>query len=137
MGHIAQDRDFEDGKLLFSQGDEAQDLMVVASGKVQLELPVSILGNRRNIPFEIKKSGDVVGWSALVPPHQFTLSARISGGASVVAFPRSELTALLCSDPELGFRVMRNLAIIVGQRLHQTQMMWAHEVQRSLDDRYH
>jgi hypothetical protein len=53
-----------------------------------------------------------------------------------VAFPRGELAALLDTDPSLGLQVMRNLASIVGQRLHLTQEMWSREIQRSLQERY-
>jgi len=133
---IAQNREFNDGEILFSQGDEARDLMVLVSGKVRLELPVSILGKSRNIAFETTGPGDVVGWSALVPPYRFTLSARVSGEASIVAFPREKLGALCDTHPELGFRITKNLAAIVGRRLHTTQEMWSREVQRSLDERY-
>ncbi|MHC4785334.1 MAG: Crp/Fnr family transcriptional regulator [Planctomycetota bacterium] len=133
---IATDRAFGDGQVVLSHGEEARDLMILDSGAIQLELPLTILGEARSIPFETKTRGDAIGWSALVPPYRFTLSARVSGEAGVVVFPRSELAALLDGDPGLGLRVMRNLASIVGQRLHLTQEMWSREIQRSLQDRY-
>lgn len=136
LREIAQQRDFGDGEMLFSRGDEARVLMVAASGTIQLELPVSILGDSKNIPFETKKRGEVVGWSAFVPPYRFTLSARACGRVSVVAFAQAELTTLFDSEPALGLRVLKNLTSIVGERLHHTQAMWAREVQRSLDERY-
>lgn len=136
LASVAQDREYADGEMLFSLGQEATNLMVVAAGRIQLEMPVSILGESKNIAFEAEERGQVVGWSALVPPHRFTLSARVSGGATVVSLPRDDLNVLFESDPHLGFRVTRNLATIVGQRLHHTQEMWAREVQRSLDERY-
>ncbi|MBI4605240.1 MAG: cyclic nucleotide-binding domain-containing protein [Planctomycetes bacterium] len=136
LDNIAEERRLTDGQCLFARGDEARELMVVLSGSVQLELPVSILGESRSVNFETKGRGEVVGWSALVPPYRFTLSARAKGGASVLAFPRTELASLFDSDPALGCRLMRNLAAIIGQRLHGFQSMWAREVQRSLDERY-
>ncbi|MHC4082461.1 MAG: cyclic nucleotide-binding domain-containing protein [Planctomycetota bacterium] len=114
---IATDRAFGDGQVVLSHGEEARDLMILDSGAIQLELPLTILGEARSIPFETKTRGDAIGWSALVPPYRFTLSARVSGEAGVVV-------------------VMRNLASIVGQRLHLTQEMWSREIQRSLQDRY-
>ncbi|RJP34279.1 MAG: cyclic nucleotide-binding domain-containing protein [Phycisphaerales bacterium] len=136
LAAVARHRDFGDGELVFAHNDEANDLMIIASGRVELELPVFILGQARNIPFETKGRGDAIGWSALVPPYRFTLSARVSGGADLALFPRAELTAVLESSPALGFRVMKNLAAIVGQRLTRTKAMWVREVQRSLDERY-
>ncbi|MHC4141574.1 MAG: cyclic nucleotide-binding domain-containing protein [Planctomycetota bacterium] len=136
LDRIATDRTFDDGRIVLSHGEEARDLMILASGAIQLELPLTILGESRSIPFEAKARGDVIGWSALVPPHRFTLSARVSGEASVVVLARAELAALLEADPGLGFQVMKNLASIVGQRLHLTQEMWSSEIQRSLQERY-
>ncbi|MHC4142916.1 MAG: Crp/Fnr family transcriptional regulator [Planctomycetota bacterium] len=136
LDRIATDRTFGDGRIVLSHGEEAHDLMILASGAIELELPIAILGESRSIPFETKTRGDVIGWSALVPPHRFTLSARVVGEASVVVFPRSELAALLDADPRLGMQVMKNLASIAGQRLHGTQEMWAREIQRSLQERY-
>jgi len=136
LDRIATDRTFDDGRVILSHGEEARDLMILASGAIQLELPLTILGESRSIPFEAKTRGDVIGWSALVPPYRFTLSARVSGEASVMLFPRAELTDWLEADPGQGFQVMKNLASIIGQRLHLTQEMWSREIQRSLHDRY-
>lgn len=136
LSEIAQERRFTRNELIFTQSDEADELMVVASGKIQLEIPVSILGELRTIAFETKGYGEVVGWSALVPPHEFTLSARAIEPTTVAAFPRSELMMLFTSDPGVGFRIMKNIAAIVGNRLHHTRAMWGREIQRSLDERY-
>jgi CRP-like cAMP-binding protein len=136
LDRIATDRAFSDGRIVLAHGEEARDLMILATGTIQLELPLRILGESMSIPFEAKSRGDVIGWSALVPPHRFTLSARVSGEASVVVLPREELSALLAADPKLGLQIMRNLATIIGQRLHQAQAMWSREIQRGLQERY-
>jgi CRP-like cAMP-binding protein len=136
LDRIATDRVFGDGRIVLSHGEEACDLMIVASGAIQLEFPLTILGESRSIPFQAKTRGDVIGWSALVPPYRFTLSARVSGEARVMVFPRAELTARLEADPGLGLQVMKNLASIIGQRLHLTQEMWSREIQRGLQERY-
>ena len=136
LDRVATDRVFSDGRVVLAHGEEARDLMILASGAIQLELPLTILGESRSIPFEAKARGDAIGWSALVPPYRFTLSARVSGEASVVVLPRAELAALIESDPGLGLQVMKNLAAIIGQRLQIAQEMWSREIQRSLQDRY-
>ncbi len=136
LADMAVEREFEDGHVLFSLGDEARDVMVIASGKVQLEFPLSIFGERRNISFETKGRSEVVGWSALAPPYRFTLSGRVKGGAGVLAIARSDLEALFESETSLGFRVLKNVASIASQRLQHTQVMWADEVQRTLNERY-
>ncbi len=136
LADIAVEREFEDGHVLFSLGDEAKDVMVIASGDVQLEFPIMIFGEKRNISFETKGRSQVVGWSALAPPYRFTLSGRVKGGASLLAIAQSDLTALFESETSLGLQVMRNVAAIASQRLQLTQVMWAEEVQRAINERY-
>jgi CRP-like cAMP-binding protein len=136
LDRMASERQFTADEFVFAQGDAAQELTVVVAGEIRLELPVSILGESKSIAFETKTRGEVVGWSALVPPHRYTLSARASGGARIMMFPAAELTALFNAEPGLGFRVMKNLAAIVAERLQHMRSMWLREVQRNLDERY-
>jgi CRP-like cAMP-binding protein len=136
LADLAERREFKDGEPLFLRGEEALALMVVLSGQIQLELPVTILGESRNIAFEGEGPGCVVGWSSLVPPYCFTLSARAKGHALMAALPRDKLLALFEQAPELGYRIMKNVAVVIGRRLHHTLELWAREVQRGLDERY-
>jgi CRP-like cAMP-binding protein len=136
LDRMASEREFGAEEFVFAQGSVAQELIVVAAGEIQLELPVSILGESKSIAFEAKTRGEVVGWSALVPPHRYTLTARASREARVVVLPAAELTALFHAEPELGFRMMKNFAAIVAERLQHMQSMWLQEIQRNLDERY-
>lgn len=136
LGEIAQTREYEDRQLLFALGEEATELMVISSGAVQLELPVSVLGHVRNIAFETKGRGDVVGWSALVPPNESTLNGRAVGKTTVVAFAKEELNAAFDADSGFGCRILKNLLSIVRLRLERTHTMWVHEIQESVEERY-
>jgi len=64
------------GECLFLLGDHADRLYVVLSGKVELTFPLSFGGVVRDVLVESKAPGSALGWSALVKPHRFTLSAR-------------------------------------------------------------
>jgi CRP-like cAMP-binding protein len=136
LADMAVDHEFEDGHALFTLGEQARDVMVIASGEVQLEFPLRIFDAIRSIAFETKGRSEVVGWSALAPPYLFTLSGRVKGGVSLLAIAQSDLTALFESEPSLGLRVMKNVAAIASQRLQHTQVLWADEVQRTLNERY-
>lgn len=133
---VAVDRELRHGELILTQGDEASELMIVLSGEVQLEIPMSILGQATSIAFESKTRGDVVGWSCLVPPYRFTLNARVDKAVVVASFSRSSVLALFEADPGFGLRIMTNLASIVGQRLDHTHKLWAGEIERGLAERY-
>ena len=124
------------GAILFTLGESAERLYLVESGRVNLALPVTLRGEEKDVLVEEKGRGEMVGWSALVPPHTFTLTAKVSVDAELMSFSRERLTGLFDSEPAIGLTVMRNLAILVGQRLVTAQTMWVREIQRAVDARF-
>ena len=66
-------------------------------------------------------------------PYRFTLSARATEAAEVVAFGRHDLVKLFDADPELGRALATKASEIVGARLAMFQAMWARELKRALE----
>jgi len=123
---------YQKGDCLFLLGDHADRLYVMLSGRVELTFPMSLGGAVSDVPVEVKTRGDVLGWSALVKPHRFTLSARAVETSELAAFLRSDLVQLFEAQPRIGYVVMRQLAEVVGRRLLQVQALWARELQRAV-----
>jgi CRP/FNR family cyclic AMP-dependent transcriptional regulator len=121
------------GEVLFDLGDLADKLYVLRGGGVALSLPMTVRGTERDILVEERTPGQTVGWSALVPPHRFTLKATASIDSQVLALPRDPLLAHLQSHPDVGYTLTRNVAAVVGHRLQVLQAMWLREVQRVVD----
>ena len=129
---IGRSRTLAPGEYLFLLGDSAECLYVVAVGTVELCLPMSLGGIVKDIPVESATAGKALGWSALVKPYRFTLSARAAGPAEVLGFPRSELQHLFDAAPEVGHRFLANLSELMGFRLLTFQALWVRELQRAL-----
>ncbi len=121
------------GSVLFELGAEADHLFLVVRGRANLTLPIQLEGRPQDMLVEERGPGQMLGWSAIIPPHQFTLKVTAPLEAEFLAFPRDELLAHLANRPEVGYVVMRNLAATVGQRLQTLQVMWLREVQRLLE----
>jgi len=119
---------------LFLLGEHADRLYVVLSGKVELTFPLSFGGTVRDIPVESKTPGSALGWSALVKPHRFTLSAWAAEASELATFRRDDLLQLFEAEPRIGYVVMRHVAEVVGRRLLQVQALWARELQRAVTD---
>ena len=124
------------GGLLFPLGAEADRLFLIESGRISLLMPLCVRGEERDVFLEEEGRGQMVGWSALVPPHRFTLKARAAVDAEVIALPRAALEALFREDAAIASAVHRNLATMVGQRLQKVQAMWIREIQRGIDSRF-
>lgn len=120
------------GEYLFLLGDSAEYLYIVARGTVELCLPMRLGGVVKDIPVESAIAGKALGWSALVKPYRFTLSARAAEPAEVISFARGDLQQLFDAAPELGNRFLANLSELVGLRLLTFQALWVRELQRAL-----
>ena len=131
---VARPQTCHRGECLFLLGDHADRLYVMLSGKVELSFPLSFGGVVRDVPVELKTAGSALGWSALVKPHRFTLSARAAESAELAAFLRQDLLRVFEAEPRIGCVVMRHVAEVVGRRLLQVQALWARELQRAVTD---
>ena len=118
------------GSVLFALGGEADNAYAIESGRVSLTLPMQVGGREQDVLVEERTAGETVGWSALVPPHRFTLTAKTLIDSEVIAFSRTALLEHFAAHPTVGLVVTRNLSAVMGQRLQVLQAMWLREIQR-------
>jgi CRP/FNR family cyclic AMP-dependent transcriptional regulator len=119
---LGRERSLVDGAWVFEAGSPAAELYVLLQGRVQLSFDLSRFWDSDGyLIIENIEPNHIFGWSALVPPHEMTLSARCVGPCNVLALPREGLQALFECDREMGYRVMKNLSQLVGNRLRVTR----------------
>ena len=106
------------GQWLFREGEDAEKMFILKSGAVELlttvdevELPIAIVRNE----------GDCFGTSTMVPPHQYSLSARCAEDGTLLGIKKTELDQLIKSDYELGHTILVNLAKHFLDRLKETR----------------
>ncbi|HSL23753.1 MAG TPA: cyclic nucleotide-binding domain-containing protein [Vicinamibacterales bacterium] len=133
LSAIGRSRVLAEGDYLFLLGDSAECIYVVVRGKVDLCLPMRFGEAVRDVPVESAAAGKALGWSGLVKPYRFTLSARAAEPSEAIGFSRSELHRLFGAVPELGNRFLANLSELVGLRLLTFQALWVRELQRALE----
>ena len=121
------------GTPLFRLGDSADRLFLTTRGRSRLTLPMQIRGQEENILAEEISAGQTAGWSALIPPYLFTLTAAAPVETEVIALPREALLAYFDAHPAAGCKIAQNLAIVIGHRLHLFQTMWLREMQRTVE----
>jgi CRP/FNR family transcriptional regulator, cyclic AMP receptor protein len=91
------------GNELFRLGDPADRLFLTESGRIRLTLPMQVRGREEDIFVEERSPGQTVGWSALIPPYRFTLTATAPLlDAAVIALPREALREYLAANPAAG-----------------------------------
>ena len=121
------------GAELFHLGDIADCIYLVARGRIRLTLPMQVRSRDEDVMVEERCAGQTVGWSALIPPYRFTLTAAAPLETEVVALPREALNGYFAAHPETGYAVSVNLSSVIGQRLQLFQAMWLREVQRMVE----
>jgi CRP-like cAMP-binding protein len=117
------------GDVLFCLGSEATNLYLVERGLVALTMPMQVAGREENVLIEERVPGQTLGWSTLIPPHRFTLTAKAPVETDLLAFARDTLVQHFGRRPDIGYAVSRNVAAVVGQRLQVFQAMWLRQMQ--------
>ena len=119
---LAEEATYSDGHLLFSEGTPAQYLYLILNGRVSLEKRVQLgrTGTPRRATIEIVGPGQTVGWSSVVPPHEYTSSGVCQGEASVLAIPGEELRRVMHEQPAEGIEILMRVASIIRERLAST-----------------
>ena len=119
--------------VLFDLGEAADRMYLITRGRIALTLPMQVLGRHEDVLVEERLPGETIGWSALVPPHRFTLKASAALETDVLAFARGALLEHFARRPAVGYAVTQNVAAIMGQRLQVFQAMWLRQVQNMVE----
>ena len=104
--------------VILREGEMAQDLAVVSSGSVGLRLRIPERGPTTIVTFE---EGDVIGWSALVPPYRATATLIALAPTELIVIDGDGLRAKLAADAELASAVYSVLLEAIARRLTETR----------------
>jgi CRP-like cAMP-binding protein len=127
---LCHDRTYEDGAVIFTTGGFAKDVYLLKAGRVNIQIEFKIYDNEIVATVYTVGKGEIFGWSALVPPHRLTASARCKGRSDVIMIDGKELLGLLEKEKNLGYWVMKNLSGLVSSRLASTTIALRHEIQK-------
>ena len=115
-----QENTYPDGTNLFMEQTEATVLYLIVKGAIVLNFEMPQRENA-DTAISTRKSGDAVGWSAIVPPHQYRLSGYCKGKTTLLEIDRDTLQTIFETNYHLAYLFMRNIAVLTGERLLQVQ----------------
>ena len=95
------------GERLFREGDPANTFFLVRHGLIALDAYVP---NRGQVTVVTIGPGEIVGWSWLVPPYVWRLTARVVEAVRAVEFDGACLRRKCEEDPVLGYDLLSRFA---------------------------
>ena len=125
---LSRELRFDRDAVIFKEDTEAEDLYVLLEGRVALRFRTGIHSMSSEVTTDVIEPGEIMGWSALVPPGRLTASGVCLEPVRLVAIPGADLRKLLNDDPHLGYSVMRNLAEVIATRLRDTRLRLMQEI---------
>jgi NADP-reducing hydrogenase subunit HndB len=113
---------FRQNEKLFSEGDDAACLWIVKDGRIDLRFDLPDRSTSTKNTISSVSESMTFGWSSLVAPHKYKLSAYCATkSCKVIQIERKELIKLFKLDSKTGYIVMSNLVEIIGRRFRQLQ----------------
>jgi CRP-like cAMP-binding protein len=107
------------GSVLMREGETNDVMAIVLEGRVSLRMRVPERGQVSIVTIE---PGDVVGWSAMVPPYRATSTAVVLADTELAQFDGPRLRELIAANAELAAQLYPVLLKAVARRLEGTRL---------------
>ncbi|WP_433520224.1 Crp/Fnr family transcriptional regulator [Nocardia pseudovaccinii] len=118
LAAAGRDVTYPAGRQLITEGQPADRCWLIRHGRVGLDAHVP---GRGDIVVQTLGSGDLLGWSWLVPPYRWQFSAHTVESVLAIEFDSARLTELADLDPVFGRALNRMLLETVLERLQATR----------------
>jgi CRP/FNR family cyclic AMP-dependent transcriptional regulator len=124
---ICEERICQIGAVIFEENTASNELYIIASGMVDIRVDPSILGIPSQAgPTTITtlRRGQVFGEVALVDQGLRSASARCAANnTELLVINRDDLIALCDQDFEMGYVLMRNIALDLSFKIRSADLM--------------
>ena len=105
---------FRAGEIIFREGEKAARFYLITSGKVALE---SSAVTGQPVVIETIGSGDLLGWSWMMPPHRWHFTARALAPTEAIFFANPILRQYCERYPSLGGELHKRMSEVMMKRL--------------------
>lgn len=135
LAQIADETEVAAGDYFFQEHERLDTFYVCMSGEVAIVLPVPAKDVEQKVSGQLTGqlqtsdvvvsmvgAGEVFGWSALIPPHEATASARATKLCQVIAFDSQALLTEFEHNCPLALLLTQRAAQIGRDRLHNQRI---------------
>jgi CRP/FNR family cyclic AMP-dependent transcriptional regulator len=136
IASICEEKHYQTGDVVFGEYTMGAELYVIANGEVEIQVDPALIGGQGVEPHTIAtlRRGQSFGEVSLVDEGRRSAAARCAQhDTHLVVIPRDKLMLLCDTYPQLGYRLMRNLAADLAMKIRNTdlqvreQLTWTHD----------
>jgi CRP/FNR family cyclic AMP-dependent transcriptional regulator len=135
VAELCHEVHYHTGEMVFHEQSASDDLYVIARGEIEILVDPSIIEaapvTPRPVTIATMRAGQAFGEIALVDQGLRSAGARAAAkDTRLLVIPRAKLLRLCDQYPELGYRVMRNLAADLALKMRgadltiREQLLW-------------
>jgi len=137
ISSICSERHYQAGDVIFEENTPGDELYIIAVGEVAITVDPSLVGKATDAgvhTLTTLRRGQSFGEVSLVDEGIRSAGARCSQqDTHLVVIPRDKLMLLCDTYPQMGYRLMRNLAADLAMKIRHTdlqvreQLTWSHK----------
>ena len=128
VANLCQEVIFQAGEIIFKENSDSKELYVIVQGEVEILINPSTIGSVSENKYKDSviatlRRGQSFGEVALVDEGLRSASARaVQKGTRLLVVSRDKLIMLCETYPQLGYRLMYNLAADLAMKIRNTDL---------------
>lgn len=136
IGSICSERHYQAGDVIFEENTPGDEMYIIVNGEVEIQVDPALIGSESAGAHTIAtlRRGQSFGEVSLVDQGLRSASARCAKqDTQLIVIPRDKLMLLCDTYPQLGYKLMRNLAADLAMKIRHTdlqvreQLTWSHD----------
>ena len=125
VSNLCQEKIFNEGDTIFEENSSSKELYIIVQGEVNILVDPSVVGNsdQEKLMIATLRRGQSFGEIALVDEglRSATAQAR-QKNTRLLVLPREKILMLCETYPQLGYRMMYNLAADLAMKIRHTDL---------------
>jgi CRP/FNR family cyclic AMP-dependent transcriptional regulator len=141
IASICAERHCQTGDIIIAENSVGEELYVIANGEVEIQVDSALISGGKStglLTIATLRRGQSFGEVALVDEGRRSAAARcVQHDTHLIVIPRDKLMLLCDTYPQLGYRLMRNLAADLAMKIRNTdlqvreQLIWPRKPEKS------